>query len=168
MKDSLRTQGFTLLEILLVVLIIGVMTAVGANIINSQSVERTVMNQAKTTEQHLVFLCQKAVFDNQALGIEFNQLGYQIFRYRQPTWQLVENIELPPLSEVVSVELLLDGLSQDLPVEPEGLPQIVCQTDGSWNGFELRFYANNQQQTTDYFVLSTTSPWQLTSTWAEF
>lgn len=157
-----------MLEILLVVFIIGIMTVVGANIINSQSVERTVLNQARSTEQHLIFLCEKAVFDNQALGIEFNQLGYQIFRYRQPTWQLLENIDLPPFSEAVDVELLLDGLSQDLPAEPEGLPQIVCQTDGSWNGFELRFSANSQQQATDYFALSTESPWQLTSTWGEY
>ncbi len=163
LNTQAKKHGFTLLEILLVVVIVAVMSVVGANVINSQSVERTILNQAKAFEQNLIFLCEKAVLDNQALGIEFSQLGYNVFGYQQQTWQMLEPDELPVMAESVSMALLLGGLEQSLPAEPEGLPQIVCQPDGSFNAFEIRLAA--KEQATHYYALSTVSPWELDTEW---
>ena len=66
------------------------MTVAGANLINSQSIERVIMNQAKQFETNLQYLCEKAVFEHQAFGIEMQSGGYAVMRYQQASWQLVE------------------------------------------------------------------------------
>ncbi len=104
------SKGFTLLEILLVVVIISIMTAVGANIINSQSIERVVLNQAQKFSNDLTFICEKAVLENQAFGLEFHTYGYQVLRYQQPEWLLIESQSAPQINENIVTDLLLDGL----------------------------------------------------------
>ncbi len=157
--------GFTLLEILLVVLIVSIMTAVGVNTINSQSIERVIMNQAQKFENDLQFICDKAVFENQAFGFEWTMSGYQVLRYQQQTWQPVEAQVDAAIPTTIQVDLLIDGLSQILPEEGEALPHIVCQSDGSFNAFELRFSAQQAATPAHYYALNTESPWRLTGGW---
>ena len=167
-------KGFTLLEILLVVLIISIMTAVGANIINSQSIERVILNQAQQFSDDLTFICEKAVFENQALGIELLNNGYQVLRYQQPQWLILESQASPQVNAAISLELLLDGLSQQLQLETtpgdEPVPHIICQSDGSFHAFELRFSSTdtgNQaiESKPIYYALSSQSPWQIQGGW---
>lgn len=175
MTQSRSPRGFTLLEILLVVLIISIMSVLGVNIINSQSIERVILNQAQQFSADLTFVCEKAVLDNQAFGFEFNLEGYQVLRYQQPQWLLVESQAAPQFNAGITVDLLLDGLSQDLDsvttAKDEPLPHIICQSDGSFNAFELRFISSEQlsNQATDpesaYYALSPESPWLITGAW---
>lgn len=176
MSPRIAVKGFTLLEILLVVLIISIMTAVGANLINSQSLERVILNQAQQFNQDLTFVCEKAVFNNQAYGIEFYSNSYQVLRYHQAEWVLVESQAAPRFYEELTTDLLLDGMAQELTAEQasgqQTLPHIICQTDGSFNAFELRFsatstYVENNESDTIFYALETTSPWQLTGAWHE-
>lgn len=168
-------RGFTLLEILLVVLIVSIMSVLGVNIINSQSIERGILSQAQQFSEDLTFVCEKAVLDNQAFGFEFNLQGYQVVRYQQPQWLLIEPQAAPQFNAGITVDLLLDGLSQDLTsvtaAKDEYLPHIICQSDGSFNTFELRFSSTDQlvNQATGaepaYYALSPDSPWHITGAW---
>ncbi len=161
----MRATGFTLLEILLVVLIIGIMTVAGANLINSQSIERVIMNQAKQFETNLQYICEKAVFENQAFGIEWHESGYQVLRYQQASWLAVEQ-QATQLPEQVDSILLLDGYPQKLSVEAENIPHIICQTDGSINTFEWRLsVSNNPTNDKTHYSLRSSSPWELTGGW---
>ena len=162
MKVKPISQGFTLLEILLVVVIIGIMTTAGVNLVNSQSLERVIINQAKAFEQNLKFLCEKSVFENQAIGVELNQFGYQAYRYQRQIWQLIEKEAIPEFNNEIEFSLLLDGITQKITVEGDGLPQIVCQADGTFNGFELRFVAGGDGS---YYALTASTPWTLTAQW---
>ena len=167
------SKGFTLLEILLVVLIVSIMTAVGANIINSQSIERVIQNQAQKFDVDLTFICEKAVLENQAFGIEFYTESYQVLRYQQPQWLSIESQSPSAMNEEIAVELLLDGLTQEfeseLGADGEPLPHIICQSDGSFNAFELRFSATQAvgsgQDIQTYYALYTESPWQIKGAW---
>lgn len=167
-------QGFTLLEILLVVLIVSIMTVVGTNLVNSQSVEREILNQAQKFSDDLTYVCEKAVLENQAYGIEFYANAYQVLRYQQPEWLLVESQKAALINAAIEVNLLLDGLSQDLEqvdtLQAQALPHIICQSDGSFNAFELRFIAVDKRQLSaaekpTYYSISTPSPWQLEGVW---
>ena len=164
-------KGFTLLEILLVVLIISVMTAVGVNVINSQSTERLILNLSQQFADDLKFICEKAIMENQAFGIELHANGYQALRYQQPDW--VAGKASLRVNEHVVNDLLIGGLHQELSpestLEDEFLPHIVCQADGSFNAFELRFSATEQLSKNSgsktYYALKTQSPWQLDGAW---
>lgn len=162
MKLMPISQGFTLLEILLVVIIVGIMAATGVNLINSQSIERVIMSQAKAFEQNLTFLCEKSVFENQAIGIELSQFKYQAYRYQRQVWQLIESDDIPELNTEIEVNLLIDGVAQKLTVEGDGSPQIVCQADGAVNAFELRFAARGDE---NYYAINASTPWALTAQW---
>jgi len=70
------------------------------------------------------------VLENQAFGIEFYTYGYQVLRYQQPEWLLIESQSEPQINENIVTGLLLDGLSQELQQElassDEYLPHIIC------------------------------------------
>ncbi|MGJ8662480.1 MAG: pilus assembly FimT family protein [Marinicella sp.] len=164
------TGGFTLIEILLVVLIIGIMTAVGANLINSQSIERTILNRAQQFVTDVKYLCEKSVFENHAYGLEWLPNSYQVLRFESQLWQPVELQINAAIPEAITTELLINGLSQNIAAEAENLPHIVCQTDGSFNAFELRFsdassHQITQQESSTFYAISSESPWQLTGAW---
>lgn len=164
MPGSLHTgaqvTGFTLLEMLLVVLIIGILTATGANLLASQSIERQIMDQARTFEADLTYLCERAVLENQAFGIEWQNQGYQALRHQSPEW-----LPVPAKPQAwpagVKADIYLQGRAQLLAEDFEDLPHIVCQADGSFNAFELRLAANEEAH---YFVRSR-SPWELAGGW---
>lgn len=158
----IRQQGFTLLEMLLVVVIIGIMSVLGVNLVNSQSIERVVLNQAQQVEASLKLLCEQSVFENQAQGLEVLTTGLQVLRYQQPIWQ-ARDFQVPGAWES-QVELYIDGLSQQLLPEATDEPHIICQTDGSFSQFTLHFFADPATPEV-YYVLETAGPWELTGGW---
>ncbi len=161
-----HSAGFTLLEMLLVVLIVGIMGVAGSNLINSQSIERVIMSHAQQFSANLKFICEKAVFENQAFGIEWQPNGYQVLRYQQPNWLVVEQQQATQFPDGIASEIRLDGYPQILADEADDLPHIICQADGSFNAFEVRFVANNGQTNKQaYYALSNTTPWQVTGGW---
>jgi type II secretion system protein H len=155
-----QVTGFTLLEMLLVVLIIGILTATGANLLASQSIERQIMDQARIFEADITYLCERAVLENQAFGIEWQNQGYQALRHQNTEWIPLDSIP-PSWPAGVLAEIQLQGRMQVLAKTYEDLPHIVCQRDGSFNAFEVRLAANDQSH---YFVRSR-SPWELTGGW---
>lgn len=167
-------KGFTLLEILLVVLILSIMTAVGANIINSQSIERIIVNQAQKFNADLQFICEKSVLENQAFGFEVLSTGYQVLRHQQQDWLLLESQVPAEFNDSIHVELLFEGRILDLSHQPslidEHLPHIICQSDGSFNAFEIRFSAatvtvESPDEDSTYYALKSETPWQLIGAW---
>ena len=147
---------------LLVVVIIGIMSVLGVNLVNSQSIERVVLNQAQQVEASLKLLCEQSVFENQAQGIEVLATGLQVLRYQQPVWQARE-FQVPGAWEA-QVELLIDGITQQLLPEATDEPHIICQTDGSFSNFSLHFFGDPATPEI-YYVLETAGPWKLTGGW---
>lgn len=159
------SKGFTLLEMLLVVLIVGIMTVVGANVINSQSPERNIMDAAARFEAELQYLCDLSVLENRAHGLEWTESGRYWLTHHSGDWLLSEQ---SPAEETLPFkqEILLDGLVQMLEPEVEELPHVVCQTDGSFNAFEVRWLLDDSADAT-YYALKSETPWQLSGAWIE-
>ncbi len=161
-----RPQGFTLLEILLVVLIVAIMAGVGANLISNQSAERAIMSEAEQINANITYLCEKSVLENQAYGLEWTETGYHVLQFQRQEWLLSEAMTAEPNPADLTYELRIDGLPQTFKAEPEQLPHLVCQPDGSINAFELRIA--DPQTTADprpYYALSSATPWQIQGRW---
>lgn len=160
-----RFQGFTLLEILLVVLIIGIMTVVGANVISSQSPERSIMNAAAAFQAELTYMCDLSVLENRAHGVEWTESGRQWLSYQSGDWVIKEQ----PVNTGETVpylqQILLDGVEQILEPEVEELPHVICQSDGSFNPFELRWIPLNDEKV--YYSMKSVTPWQISGAWFE-
>ncbi|MCB1582351.1 MAG: hypothetical protein R3E90_03095 [Marinicella sp.] len=159
------SMGFTLLEILLVVLIIGIMTVVGANVINSQSPERNIMDAAAQFQTELQYMCDLSVLENRAHGLEWTDSGRFWLTHHAGDWVLTQNNQVADPS-LFKQQILLDGLIQRLESEPEELPHIICQTDGSHNAFEVRWLLAEEADG-GYYALKSETPWQLSGAWVE-
>ncbi|MFV0543785.1 MAG: Tfp pilus assembly protein FimT/FimU [Marinicella pacifica] len=160
-----KLSGFTLIEVLLVVIIIGIMTTVGVGLVNSQSGERTLQNKAQQWQQLLTYLCQQSVLNNRSYGIEFAQQTAGVFVYEDFRWR-----ELPRWSEVLAVDTLswevsLDGHTQPLETELSALPHLVCYSDGRINPFRLKLWLT--QLPASAYELTSQSPFKISGHWHE-
>lgn len=153
------------MEVLLVVVIIGIMAAVGVGLVNSQSSERQLQQQAQQWQQMLSYLCQQSVLNNRAYGIELSQNTAQVLVFEQPHWQpMVQLTEALPI-ENLSWQVQLEGRSMPLAAELTALPHLVCYSDGQINPFTLQLRLS-QLPDISYEIMAET-PWQLTGQWHE-
>ena len=142
------------------------MSVVAVNLINSQSYERQVMNQAAEIEAELKYLCDKAVFANRAYGIEWTTDSHNVLKYQMGDWVVQQaSTNQNEQNSQFYVQVLLNGLTQKLPKEAEELPHVICQSDGTMNPFELRWLP--MEQNGAYYSLKTETPWQVTGAWVE-
>lgn len=138
LKRKSTNRGFTLLEVLVVTVIIGIVSVVGVNLINNRSPQREAVNQAKKISGQINFLCEKAVFENRVLGLEFSQQAYQQLSFEQGTWLSSGTDLATPLSKHLNLIVLLDDSQQIIDKEFQDKPQIVCFPNGQSTPFELR------------------------------
>lgn len=166
-QQNYFVTGFTLIEILLVVLIIAIMSYLGANAINSQSAERQIMNEAGLLEAEIKYICDLAVLENRAHGLEFSTTGVEVLQHNAGVW-LSKGTQNQPPQPHFKFRVLLSGKQQKLADEPEQMPHVICQSDGSLTPFELRWYVTeNTTNESIYFMLKTESPWLLDGAWIE-
>jgi general secretion pathway protein H len=171
-KSSQQASGFTLMEVLLVVVIIGITAFVGASFINSQSVERSIMSSAARFEAAVVYLCDQAVLENRAYGIEFTDEQMAVLQHQNEQWVWLESQRVDSDLEQFSKALLLNGINVNLKPDPERQPHLICQTDGSLSPFELRLWQASgtgqaNQPAGAYYVVRTDGPWRISGAWYE-
>jgi len=160
----MKISGFTLIEILMVVVIIGIMSVAGVNIINSQSVERQIMNEAAMLEAKIKYICDLSILENRAHGIEWTENSLQILKYQAGDWVSVDKHGSKLTMER---QIVLNGLVQALETEAEEIPHVICQTDGSLNAFEVKWPAKGVKQSISYYSLRSETPYQLVGAWLE-
>lgn len=162
---NIKTVGFTLIEVLLVIVIIGIMAALGVGLVNSQSSERQLQDKAGQWQQLLTYLCQQAVLNNRAYGVELTQESAQILVFEQPQWRSLSQWSQTLAIDDLSWQLDLDGRTMPLNTEFESLPHLVCYSDGQINPFNLRFWLSQLPDVS--YVISAETPWNITGYWHE-
>lgn len=158
-----KTAGFTLLEVLLVVVIIAIMAAVGVGLINSQSVSRQIKAQANQWQQGLNYLCEQAIFDNRTLGIELSQESNQVLTFTDQQWQPDVHLSALFTAPNMNLAVTVDGRELTVPQDNENLPHIVCYSDGHISDFSLVLSMRGIADLS--YELHTVSPWQITGRW---
>jgi len=160
----MKTSGFTLVETLLVVVIVGIMSVMGVSLINSQSIERQILNEAALLEAKINYICDLSILENRAHGIEWTQDATWVLKHQAGDWVL---LDLNDTELKVSQQIILNGLVQTLAAEPEELPHLICQTDGSFNAFEVKWPVANENNRTLFYSLKSETPYQLVGQWFE-
>ncbi|MFA5959218.1 MAG: type II secretion system minor pseudopilin GspH [Tatlockia sp.] len=84
---SARTKGFTLIEILVVVLIIGITLGFTLLCFGDFGAGRRAVVNAEQFSSYLKLLQLQAILENNALGITFDKNGYHTHRLNQEKWQ---------------------------------------------------------------------------------
>jgi general secretion pathway protein H len=90
-----RTQaGFTLIEILVVLVIIGIVLTIGVTMYGGFSTQSKVKFAAETLAQTIEVTAEQAVLQASVLGLYVDQQGYRLLRYQQGRWRVVKSSAL--------------------------------------------------------------------------
>lgn len=167
MKYNVNSSGFTLIEILVVVVIASILSVLGIQMIASGSVERNLQQHGRILQSSLEYSCDQATLQNQPYGIKIHKNGYVFTQFVNQQWLDVE------LNESLYSKDIADGSIFSLRVEDEpiilsedvgDLPQIYCDSTGQISVFELTVSDVTQKH---HYVLKTMDFWNIEGHWID-
>ncbi|MBW8191260.1 type II secretion system minor pseudopilin GspH [Neiella marina] len=154
-----RNQGFTLLEVLVVVMIIAFVSGGMVMALSGSGPEPLLQREAARFRVVMQLAADRAMLTSEELGLRVTDTGYDFVRWEQESWQIVNNSKgLAPyeIDENIGLEIELDGLpwEEDSLFESEGLfenafeeddedekimPQVFIYSYGEFTDFSLTF-----------------------------
>lgn len=109
----LRRAGFTLLEVMLVLLLIGILASAVVFTFSSDSTEQRLEREATRFSQVFQFIADTALLRQQEWGLVVSQQQYAFVYYGQDGWQWAPEVAAAKayqLPEQLSLLLELEGL----------------------------------------------------------
>ncbi len=155
-------RGFTLLELLVVVAIIGILVGAVVLSIAVVGVDREVRHEVLRLQSLVELLHEESLMQTRDYGLMFTETGYRFYMYDYMRLEWIDVSGDPVLKQhafppQLSLELVLDGRpvrlvpnfdSQDVE-NPE--PQVMVLSSGELTPFELSIYRDRQG---GHFVLN--------------
>lgn len=135
--------GFTLIEILVVIVIIGVLALAVTIGIATAGGERQLTREAERMQALVDHACIQAELSGREIGVRLDAGGYAFATLGFDGWMADERKdELRPRVWVtgLSVELMRDGHPLRLASDTSEPPQIVCFSSGELSPFVLRLH----------------------------
>ena len=135
-------QGFSLLELLVVIVIIAILFTFTTLAIRGTSPEELIQTEAERLDRLLQLALEEAILKGQEYGLEFKPDSYRFLLYFENTWQpldndnllrerqLPENMEFE--LEIEQIEVLVEDDSSDTDKKDEEKPdpQVFLLSSG--------------------------------------
>lgn len=145
--QALRQRGFTLLELMVVVVLIGIILTFVVGTVGDGGRGDRVKREAQRIAALVELVGEEAVLHSALIGLRFGEHGYEFMRYRDQQWQEVQGDDLLKPREIdtmLVLQLLVEGFTFDLTTakpeseaEAEVKPQVVFLPSGEHTSFEL-------------------------------
>lgn len=139
-RSTLSSKGFTLLEILVVIVIIGMTLGFALLAFGDFGEKRRVMVAADHFANYIKLVQQQAVLEANTFGIRIEPQSYQALRFSpQKGWHVVSNNALfqpQHLAKGILIE------SSSAPKNKKATPQILIHASEDMTPFTLYFGSN--------------------------
>jgi general secretion pathway protein H len=144
-----HAAGFTLLEVLVVIVIIGILTSMAVISVNVLGGDHEMQEEANRMQAILLQTREDAVLQSRDIGMRVDATGYDFLEYdgRVEQWRTVENdplLRARALPDGLRLSLRLEDREVQLkPRQPATerdpiLPQVVLQASGDLVPFDVR------------------------------
>ena len=172
-RSSKLTKGFTLIEVMLVIVLIGVFAAAIQFNFFSNKPEKALEQEAKRFYGLFNIATEYGLLNNIELGIVFTENSYQFVGFDGNDWVALPDQEQLQLIEFKDENMLITLKLDDLPIDepilfdPQSMlpeeddfdpeeekitPQVFILSGGDISPFQVRFsYRESYDQPTDVF-----------------
>lgn len=110
---SSRIQGFTLLELMIVIVIVAILFSFATLTIRSNSPEDLIKEEAQRLHRLIQLALEEAVMKNAEYGLEFKTNSYRFLSYSEGSWQAISGDKLfreRELPDEMEVELAIEQI----------------------------------------------------------
>lgn len=143
MRKASRTRGFTLIEILVVMVILGLLATVAVFSLGGSSQRRNLEQQARELFLVLQVAGERAILDNSEIGVQVrdNQVRFLLYQPQEQGWGPLE--QQPFISreweDSFAVELETEADPPRMPTQQEATerPDFVFFSSGETTPFRL-------------------------------
>ncbi len=140
----MRQRGFTLLEIMVVVVIIGVVTASVVSVAFGDRKGEELQQEAARFSAVINLAREEAILESRTYALGIWQDGYGFYVPGTKGWTLLDRhddkrLGARKLPENMEMELVLDGINVELDIEPPEKPQVFILSSGEMTAFEIDF-----------------------------
>ena len=134
-----RISGFTLVEILVVIVILAVVAGAVTFAIGGVGGERQLAHQAEQTQALVGYACEQAELTGHSIGVGLSTQGYRFSQLDHENWVPFELGELRTRKWLATMRSALsrDGRPLDVDSQYPEKPQVVCFSSGEMTPFRL-------------------------------
>lgn len=144
MRAGAAEGGFTLIEIMVVLIIVGLLAALAVFSLGDSSRQRELENEVRELYLLMQTASEQAVVNNREMGLQFQEDGYQFVAYQDDDASWASSGErlfrLRTLPEWLTVTKFIENDTPKLAsAKDELLPDIVFFSSGETTPFEIEF-----------------------------
>ncbi|MDI9819498.1 MULTISPECIES: type II secretion system minor pseudopilin GspH [unclassified Legionella] len=131
----MRAKGFTLIEILVVLIIIGITIGFALLSFGDFGASRRATVSAEQFSTYIKLVQQQAILEMSTLGVQVNQDNYRTFRLERDSWQLMPekgifHTRYFPENVIVNLQKAANTFKT---------PNIIIHSSGDITAFKLSF-----------------------------
>jgi len=137
--NARRARGFSLIELLVVVALVGLLAGIALIATGVAGVERTLEREARRMAQALNLACERAVLSGRDQGLHLAAARYGFSVQGAELWQINRDGPLAPHQLASGLGLRVPGLAPDEQPEVDwgDRPDVLCFSSGELTPFEL-------------------------------
>lgn len=142
-----RQRGFTLLEVLVVLVLIGIITTFAVLAIHTPDPQERITREARRMQALITLAAQQAVLRSKNMGLTIGANHYGFLEQVDGRWKALNDPVLRERTLPKDIDLRLrtesDPTSTTLGKSSGTAPQVLLLASGEMTPFELQFSADN-------------------------